>query len=89
MPVKSELKVKAKLNAPGFEGYKAKIRLEAIEKREPRGRLILVSGITPTAAGEGKSTDSKDKDKDKEKESGHASSSENEKSGTPESKPKK
>ncbi|HTR19572.1 MAG TPA: formate--tetrahydrofolate ligase [Gemmatimonadales bacterium] len=36
--------------------YKAKIRLEAIEKRAARGRLILVSGITPTAAGEGKST---------------------------------
>ena len=36
--------------------YKAKIRLEAIEKRPVRGRLILVSGITPTAAGEGKST---------------------------------
>ncbi len=36
--------------------HKAKIRLEAIEKRRARGRLILVSGITPTAAGEGKST---------------------------------
>ncbi len=36
--------------------YKAKIALEAIESRKPRGRLILVSGITPTAAGEGKST---------------------------------
>ena len=36
--------------------YKAKVRLDAIEKRKPRGRLILVSGITPTAAGEGKST---------------------------------
>ncbi|HEY2804590.1 MAG TPA: formate--tetrahydrofolate ligase [Gemmatimonadales bacterium] len=36
--------------------YKAKVRLDAIEKRQPKGRLILVSGITPTAAGEGKST---------------------------------
>jgi formate--tetrahydrofolate ligase len=36
--------------------YKAKIHLEALEKRKPKGRLILVSGITPTAAGEGKST---------------------------------
>jgi len=36
--------------------YKAKVRLEAVEKRRPKGRLVLVSGITPTAAGEGKST---------------------------------
>ena len=36
--------------------YKAKIRLDALENRKPRGRLILVTGITPTAAGEGKST---------------------------------
>ena len=36
--------------------YKAKIHLDALEKRQPKGRLILVSGITPTAAGEGKST---------------------------------
>ncbi len=36
--------------------YKAKVSLEAVQSRKPRGRLILVSGITPTAAGEGKST---------------------------------
>jgi formate--tetrahydrofolate ligase len=36
--------------------HKAKIRLEARERRAPRGRLVLVTGITPTAAGEGKST---------------------------------
>ncbi|HWO88325.1 MAG TPA: formate--tetrahydrofolate ligase [Gemmatimonadales bacterium] len=36
--------------------YKAKVSLTALERRQPRGRLILVSGITPTAAGEGKST---------------------------------
>ncbi len=35
---------------------KAKISLEALRRRKPKGRLILVSGITPTAAGEGKST---------------------------------
>ncbi len=35
---------------------KAKVALGALERRTPRGRLILVSGITPTAAGEGKST---------------------------------
>src|SRR5688572_6455760 len=36
--------------------YKAKVRLEAVEQRPSKGRLILVTGITPTAAGEGKST---------------------------------
>jgi formate--tetrahydrofolate ligase len=36
--------------------YKAKISLQAIERRTPRGRLVLVTGINPTAAGEGKST---------------------------------
>jgi formate--tetrahydrofolate ligase len=36
--------------------YKAKISLEAIERRRPTGRLVLVTGINPTPAGEGKST---------------------------------
>ncbi len=37
--------------------FKAKIRPETIFKREPSaGRLVLVTGITPTAAGEGKTT---------------------------------
>ncbi len=36
--------------------YKAKITAEAIAARAPRGRLVLVSGINPTPAGEGKST---------------------------------
>jgi len=36
--------------------FKAKIRLDALASRKAKGRLILVSGITPTAAGEGKST---------------------------------
>src|SRR5260221_1186488 len=36
--------------------YKAKVHLDAVDRRKSRGRLVLVSGITPTAAGEGKST---------------------------------
>jgi formate--tetrahydrofolate ligase len=36
--------------------YKAKISLRALERREPKGRLVLVTGISPTPAGEGKST---------------------------------
>ncbi len=37
---------------------KAKIRLEAADNGRPRGRLILVSALTPTGAGEGKTTTS-------------------------------
>lgn len=37
---------------------KAKIRLEVLEKFPRRGKLILVAAITPTAAGEGKTTTS-------------------------------
>ena len=36
--------------------YKAKITAEAVAKRTPAGRLVLVTGINPTPAGEGKST---------------------------------
>ena len=36
--------------------HKAKISPEAITRRSPRGRLVLVTGISPTPAGEGKST---------------------------------
>ncbi len=36
--------------------YKAKISLRALESRPPKGRLVLVTGISPTPAGEGKST---------------------------------
>jgi formate--tetrahydrofolate ligase len=36
--------------------YKAKITRQAIEGSKQRGRLILVSAITPTPAGEGKTT---------------------------------
>ena len=35
---------------------KAKISAEAVAKRKPKGRLVLVTGINPTPAGEGKST---------------------------------
>jgi formate--tetrahydrofolate ligase len=35
---------------------KAKVRLEVLEKFPARGKLILVSAITPTPAGEGKTT---------------------------------
>ncbi len=36
--------------------YKAKISLDAMARRPPKGRLVLVTGINPTPAGEGKST---------------------------------
>jgi formate--tetrahydrofolate ligase len=36
--------------------FKAKIAPEAIAQRTPKGRLVLVTGISPTPAGEGKST---------------------------------
>ncbi len=36
--------------------FKAKISAEAIARRTPKGRLVLVTGINPTPAGEGKST---------------------------------
>jgi formate--tetrahydrofolate ligase len=36
--------------------HKAKISPEAVARRSPRGRLVLVTGISPTPAGEGKST---------------------------------
>ena len=42
-----------------FEPYgrqMGKISLEALANRPPRGRLVLVSAITPTPAGEGKTT---------------------------------
>jgi len=41
-----------------YGGDKAKIRLEAMRPAEAFGRLILVSAITPTKAGEGKTTTS-------------------------------
>jgi formate--tetrahydrofolate ligase len=36
--------------------YKAKISAAAVAARKPKGRLVLVTGINPTPAGEGKST---------------------------------
>ena len=36
--------------------YKAKIPLDAIPEDGPRGKLIVVTGMTPTRAGEGKTT---------------------------------
>ena len=36
--------------------YKAKILLEAIRQNGHRGKMIVVTGITPTRAGEGKTT---------------------------------
>ena len=35
---------------------KAKITMAAIRARTPKGKLVLVTGINPTPAGEGKST---------------------------------
>ncbi|HET9950811.1 MAG TPA: formate--tetrahydrofolate ligase [Candidatus Eisenbacteria bacterium] len=37
---------------------KAKVTLDALDSGRPRGRLVLVSAITPTDAGEGKTTTS-------------------------------
>ncbi|HET7203599.1 MAG TPA: formate--tetrahydrofolate ligase [Steroidobacteraceae bacterium] len=36
--------------------YKAKLPLRAFAARPPKGRLVLISAITPTPAGEGKTT---------------------------------
>ncbi|MDQ3137731.1 MAG: formate--tetrahydrofolate ligase [Gemmatimonadota bacterium] len=36
--------------------YKAKIAAEVVARAKPTGRLVLVTGINPTPAGEGKST---------------------------------
>ena len=36
--------------------YKAKVRLNAIRQDGPRGKLVVVTGMTPTRAGEGKTT---------------------------------
>ena len=36
--------------------YKAKVHLDAIRDNAPRGKMVLVTGMTPTRAGEGKTT---------------------------------
>lgn len=55
----AELAASLDLAPAHFEPYghdKAKISLAALKDRAPRGRLVLVSAITPTPAGEGKTT---------------------------------
>jgi formate--tetrahydrofolate ligase len=60
----TELARELKIAPEHLEPYgrdKAKVRLEALraaEGQRPRGKLILVSAITPTPAGEGKTTTS-------------------------------
>jgi formate--tetrahydrofolate ligase len=39
-----------------YGGRMAKVRLAALEGKSPTGRLVLVTGVSPTPAGEGKST---------------------------------
>ena len=39
-----------------YGNYKAKIDLEYLKNVEKKGKLILVTAITPTPAGEGKTT---------------------------------
>lgn len=39
-----------------YGDYKAKVRLQALDGKKAEGSLILVSALTPTAAGEGKTT---------------------------------
>ena len=41
-----------------FGNTKAKVSLDAIRENGPRGKLVVVTGITPTPAGEGKTTTS-------------------------------
>ena len=36
--------------------YKAKVHLDAVRRDGPRGKLVVVTGMTPTRAGEGKTT---------------------------------
>ncbi len=60
--LKPIVEVAAELDLPEtdidlYGRYKAKVHLEAIERRRGAGgRLVLVTGINPTPAGEGKST---------------------------------
>ena len=43
-------------NLVPYGSDKAKVRLAALDSGRPRGKLILVSALTPTSAGEGKTT---------------------------------
>jgi formate--tetrahydrofolate ligase len=47
-----------KQNLVPYGDDKAKVRLDALESGRQPGRMILVSAITPTSAGEGKTTTS-------------------------------
>ena len=53
--VAAELGLSADAILP-YGKYKAKIIPDTIQSRAPMGRLVLVTGINPTPAGEGKST---------------------------------
>jgi formate--tetrahydrofolate ligase len=53
--VAAELGLSAEEILP-YGRHKAKISAEAIARRTAKGRLVLVTGINPTPAGEGKST---------------------------------
>ena len=55
------LQIAQKLNIPEelvepYGRYKAKVDYSALENRSRRGRLVLVTAINPTPAGEGKTT---------------------------------
>ncbi len=39
-----------------YGDFKAKVRMQALQRRARKARLVLVTGINPTPAGEGKST---------------------------------
>ncbi len=57
LDVASDLGIDRRFVVP-YGDDKAKIRLEAREYGRPPGKLVLVSAITPTSAGEGKTTTS-------------------------------
>ena len=55
----ADVAAEAGLNADDIVLYgtsMAKIKLDVLSSRERKGKLVLVTGISPTAAGEGKST---------------------------------
>ena len=55
--IASELNIDPKHVIP-YGKYKAKIHTDAIGEGKQSGKLILVTGMTPTPAGEGKTTTS-------------------------------
>ncbi len=55
----TEIAAKVGINAEAVEcygNYKAKIKTEKLTVADKKGKLVLVTAITPTAAGEGKTT---------------------------------